>query len=374
MSREKKLDRISKQQQGIGFELYYFITVSFFFVALLYLVPIVDALQKEHSTPLQQMYAGALVIISPALLYFLSLRIFKEILPGRIVLAGILVCVAYLMIFPDERTRWREFKKHGILSIVPLVWPLLVFSFIFLVFQWERVKRIKLIRARLIARAEGKGLKAFPREKGEAERDLEKVRASFGEGLKAKKILEGNVPPVLVGERQPNPRKSKPMSGLHIYLGLLIILGMNFGFIWISQVMSASKSPKTQFSAYFLFMLYPPLLYGMLTLLVRRGPKAGFIFFGCLLSWMALWVFMPNPTNVHLLSIPTACFAIGFFLSERSIPLRMCYGRRAKKIPKLFDDSLEQRLNRERQHERKFRSKVDNTRYYGNSYYNTRRK
>lgn len=366
MNEDEKRDQFKKPQISILFEICHFLLVAAFLTALLCLIPLIDDYQAKDVYYFNN-WAGTLIVISPFLIFFFCYRIFKYVRPGRIFLTAVVLFIFFSAIKPPD-----QFPSIGGLAIhqTILIWPIFVFGFAAIVVQWKEAKRRLKIKSRMMAREAGKGLKAFPREKGEAERDVEKVRASLHEGLAAKEHLEKKFSPA---KRELESSQSSPiLRVLFNAFQLVIVLAVNLAFVQVIQAMGRSGDTRTRFAVYILAILYPALLYGLVFLLSRR-VQIGNILLGTILSWVLMRFLLADITDIDLLGFVIFCYGLGFYWSWKKDPQRRRFALKAKKQPKNLDDDIEMRRRKDRQIERKFRSKRANTHWYGNAYYNQRR-
>lgn len=356
MRREIQKTQRLKRHHGLGFEIQHFLLLLIYFAVFIVVLPWVETLQREHSTPIAQGYAPVLIVLSPLFLYLLCSRVFKDAFPGRVVLTCTVLVAACLILFPDEPTRRGDTRPSLHICMKTLIWPLFSFSVIFLIFQWQAFKRKMLIKARLKARDEGRGFTLSPRKAEQA------------------RIDTSNLSALVVGEGKPNPDRSESVGMIQAGVSLVIVLGLNYGFVLLIQALVISDDFRAQFTisqyvlSFVLSLVYTPLLFVLVGQLNRRHNPVGLLFLGCSLSWVGMLLWMSNPACVHILGIPMACYAIGVIFGSGSPALRKRFGLNAHKIPLDKDESLEQRLDQERQQERKFHSKRENVGFFRNLY------
>jgi hypothetical protein len=311
--------------------------------------------------------------LAPFIVYFAVRWTCGVILPGR-VFVQVLFTVVLLEslapilspIFPESS---RFMIEHHSIQTTPLVLPWVFFGFYFAVSRWIDWKDARRIRRRLARRAEGRGISLEPIAREARDQNLEEAQASIGEVMKVKKSREESS---TAKRPAPEKRKRSPLAenGLALF-HVLVVIGLNAGFLYLVQFLTSSTSARWYYGAYLFVLLLPAALYGLLHLLGGSG-RVGRLFFGCLLSMPLLWILLPEVGNIEMLLFPTVCFGIGYIMSLRKHPARTRLLIKGEKRPLKIDQSLLDRRNIKDRVERKYRSKRTAARWYAHPMYTKR--
>ncbi|MFH2000828.1 MAG: hypothetical protein ABIK28_14200, partial [Planctomycetota bacterium] len=148
----------------------------------------------------------------------------------------------------------------------------------------------------------------------------------------------------------------------------MVILGFNYALVLWIQLMNRLMMGQTLFSMILLTLFYPALLYGLLRWLAR-DVLTGSICIYCLLSLLLFTCILPDQTGVICILFPAACFGTAYILSALKHEEHRKIAVSRGEDPRVIDEELETYRRTDRQIERKFRSKRENSRWYRHPWY-----
>jgi hypothetical protein len=338
------------------FEIYHLLLVAVITSAFVCLVIFSRSMQRDVTSAYRQDFVMVLLWLSP-ILFSLAFRYTTgRIRPGRIFFQMLGMAFLLSAAYPEivDRLGSRLQGQNPVSYI--LAWPLVFFGLYLVITQWLNwKKRIEAGRRR----AKGRMVRQI-----EAAGTVQRNRDSLTEGLRAKRYLEG-------GFMIEAPDRSRADRWLTDLILLLLIGGFSYALVLLTEAW-AQPYRISQYAIYLVALIYPAALYGAVSFVTGRA-RPGLLFLGSLYSLILFWILMPGAQGVAMLTFPTACFGVGYLLSKVKNKPRQKRSVTVSADPRSLDEEIEKELQMKRQVERKYRSKRQNVRWYGNLLFTRRR-